>query len=151
MKRGFSFIEVIVIVSILAILLVIALISFRSSPDKKLILENIVNQFKEDIRFVRQRAIINKTTWTLSLIPSSTSTYTTYTSYTFLDDKNKTVLRTLTNLDQVTSTATLFSFDKDGIFTGDALETSATLTFQIETYSATIRINPMGYIEVTGL
>ncbi|MGB9767813.1 MAG: pilus assembly FimT family protein [Dictyoglomus sp.] len=149
MKRGFSFIEVIVIVSILAILLVIALISFRSSPDKKLILENIVNQFKEDIRFVRQRAIINKTTWTLSLIPSST--YTTYTSYTFLDDKNKTVLRTLTNLDQVTSTATLFSFDKDGIFTGDALETSATLTFQIETYSATIRINPMGYIEVTGL
>ncbi|MGC9002004.1 MAG: GspH/FimT family pseudopilin [Dictyoglomus sp.] len=149
MKRGFSFIEVIVIVSILAILLVIALISFRSSPDKKLILENIVNQFKEDIRFVRQRAIINKTTWTLSLIPSPT--YTTYTSYTFLDDKNKTVLRTLTNLDQVTSTATLFSFDKDGIFTGDALETSATLTFQIETYSATIRINPMGYIEVTGL
>lgn len=149
MKRGFSFIEVIVIVSILAILLGIALISFRSSPDKKLILENIVNQFKEDIRFVRQRAIINKTTWTLSLIPSST--YTTYTSYTFLDDKNKTVLRTLTNLDQVKSTATLFSFDKDGIFTGDALETSATLTFQIETYSATIRINPMGYIEVTGL
>ncbi|MGB9788150.1 GspH/FimT family pseudopilin [Dictyoglomus turgidum] len=149
MKRGFSFIEVIVIVSILAILLGIALISFRSSPDKKLILENIVNQFKEDIRFVRQRAIINKTTWTLSLIPSPT--YTTYTSYTFLDDKNKTVLRTLTNLDQVKSTATLFSFDKDGIFTGDALETSATLTFQIETYSATIRINPMGYIEVTGL
>jgi len=149
MKRGFSFIEVIVIVSILAILLGIALISFRSSPDKKLILENIVNQFKEDIRFVRQRAIINKTTWPLSLIPSPT--YTTYTSYTFLDDKNKTVLRTLTNLDQVKSTATLFSFDKDGIFTADALETSATLTFQIETYSATIRINPMGYIEVTGL
>ncbi len=149
MKRGFSFIEAIVIISILVILLGIAIISLSSGPDKKLILENTVNQFKEDLRFIRQRAIINKTTWTLSLIPSST--YTTYTSYIFLDDKNKIILRTLTNLDQVSSTATVFSFNTEGNFVGDTSETSATLTLQIGVYSAIIKINPWGYIEVIGL
>ncbi|ACI20112.1 pilus assembly FimT family protein [Dictyoglomus thermophilum] len=141
--------EVIAIVFILAILLGIALISLRSGPDKKLILENVVNQFKEDIRFVRQRAIINKTIWTLSLMPSPT--YTTYTSYIFLDDKNKIVLRKLSDINQVISTATLFSFDSDGNFMGDDSETSATLTLSIDVYTATIKINSLGYVEVIGL
>lgn len=141
--------EVIAIVFILAILLGIAFISLRSGPDKKLILENVVNQFKEDIRFVRQRAIINKTIWTLSLMPSPT--YTTYTSYIFLDDKNKIVLRKLSDLNQVISTATLFSFDSDGNFMGDDSETSATLTLSIDVYTATIKINSLGYVEVIGL
>ncbi|MCX7721042.1 MAG: prepilin-type cleavage/methylation domain-containing protein [Dictyoglomus thermophilum] len=149
MKRGFNLLEVIAIVFILAILLGIAFISLRSGPDKKLILENVVNQFKEDIRFVRQRAIINKTTWTLSLMPSPT--YTTYTSYIFLDDKNNVVLRKLSNLNQVISTATLFSFDSDGNFMGDDSETSATLTLSIDVYTATIKINSLGYVEVIGL
>jgi len=149
MKRGFNLLEVIAIVFILAILLGIAFISLRSGPDKKLILENVVNQFKEDIRFVRQRAIINKTPCTLSLMPSPT--YTTYTSYIFLDDKNKIVLRKLSDLNKVISTDTLFSFDSDGNFMGDDSETSATLTLSIDVYTATIKINSLGYVQVLGL
>uniref|UniRef100_A0A7C3RJX8 Prepilin-type N-terminal cleavage/methylation domain-containing protein n=1 Tax=Dictyoglomus thermophilum TaxID=14 RepID=A0A7C3RJX8_DICTH len=144
MKKGFSFLEVIVVISILGILLWITYNSILSKPDSKILLQNTTNQFIQDIRYIRQRAIINKTDWILIISPQA------YTSYTFLDDKGKIVTRFFNNI-SVNTTATLFSFDRDGNFTADYTETYAILTLIIDNYTSTIRINSLGFIEVEGL
>jgi len=143
MKKGFSFLEVIVVISILGILLWVAYTSVLSKPDSKILLQNTINQFTQDIRYIRQRAIINKTDWTLTISPSA------YTSYTFLDDKGKIVTRSFNKI-SVNTTATLFSFDRDGYLTADDTETYAILTLTIDNYTSTIKINSLGFIEVQG-
>jgi prepilin-type N-terminal cleavage/methylation domain-containing protein len=143
MKKGFSFLEVIVVISILGILLWVAYTSVLSKPDSKILLQNTINQFTQDIRYIRQRAIINKTVWTLAISPSA------YTSYTFLDDKGKIVTRSFNKI-SVNTTATLFSFDRDGYLTADDTETYAILTLTIDNYTSTIKINSLGFIEVQG-
>jgi len=143
MKKGFSFLEVIVVISILGILLWVAYTSVLSKPDSKILLQNTINQFTQDIRYIRQRAIINKTVWTLIISPSA------YTSYTFLDDKGKIVTRSFNKI-SVNTTATLFSFDRDGYLTADVTETYAILTLTIDNYTSTIKINSLGFIEVQG-
>lgn len=143
MKKGFSFLEVIVVISILGILLWVAYTSVLSKPDSKILLQNTINQFTQDIRYIRQRAIINKTVWTLTISPSA------YTSYTFLDDKGKIVTRSFNKI-SVNTTATLFSFDRDGYLTADDTETYAILTLTIDNYTSTIKINSLGFIEVQG-
>jgi len=143
MKKGFSFLEVIVVISILGILLWVAYTSVLSKPDSKILLQNTINQFTQDIRYIRQRAIINKTVWTLTISPSA------YTSYTFLDDKGKIVTRSFNKI-SVNTTATLFSFDRDGYLTADGTETYAILTLTIDNYTSTIKINSLGFIEVQG-
>jgi len=143
MKKGFSFLEVIVVISILGILLWVAYTSVLSKPDSKILLQNTINQFTQDIRYIRQRAIINKTVWTLTISPSA------YTSYTFLDDKGKIVTRSFNKI-SVNTTATLFSFDGDGYLTADDTETYAILTLTIDNYTSTIKINSLGFIEVQG-
>jgi len=146
MKKGFSFLEVIVVISILGILLWVAYTSVLSKPDSKILLQNTINQFTQDIRYIRQRAIINKTVWTLTITPSA------YTYYTFLDDKGKIVTRSFNKI-SVNTTATLFSFDRDGYLTADdteSTETYAILTLTIDNYTSTIKINSLGFIEVQG-
>jgi prepilin-type N-terminal cleavage/methylation domain-containing protein len=143
MKKGFSFLEVIVVISILGILLWVAYTSVLSKPDSKILLQNTINQFTQDIRYIRQRAIINKTVWTLTISPSA------YTSYTFLDDKGKIVTRSFNKI-SVNTTATLFSFDRDGYLTADDTETYAIITLTIDNYTSTIKINSLGFIEVQG-
>jgi prepilin-type N-terminal cleavage/methylation domain-containing protein len=143
MKKGFSFLEVIVVISILGVLLWVAYTSVLSKPDSKILLQNTINQFTQDIRYIRQRAIINKTVWTLTISPSA------YTSYTFLDDKGKIVTRSFNKI-SVNTTATLFSFDRDGYLTADDTETYAILTLTIDNYTSTIKINSLGFIEVQG-
>jgi prepilin-type N-terminal cleavage/methylation domain-containing protein len=143
MKKGFSFLEVIVVISILGILLWVAYTSVLSKPDSKILLQNTINQFTQDIRYIRQRAIINKTDWTLTISPSA------YTSYTFLDDKGNIVTRSFNKI-SVNTTATLFSFDRDGYLTADDTETYAILTLTIDNYTSTIKINSLGFIEVQG-
>jgi prepilin-type N-terminal cleavage/methylation domain-containing protein len=143
MKKGFSFLEVIVVISILGILLWVAYTSVLSKPDSKILLQNTINQFTQDIRYIRQRAIINKTVWALTISPSA------YTSYTFLDDKGKIVTRSFNKI-SVNTTATLFSFDRDGYLTADDTETYAILTLTIDNYTSTIKINSLGFIEVQG-
>jgi prepilin-type N-terminal cleavage/methylation domain-containing protein len=143
MKKGFSFLEVIVVISILGILLWVAYTSVLSKPDSKILLQNTINQFTQDIRYIRQRAIINKTVWTLTITPSA------YTSYTFLDDKGNIVTRSFNKI-SVNTTATLFSFDRDGYLTADDTETYAILTLTIDNYTSTIKINSLGFIEVQG-
>jgi len=143
MKKGFSFLEVIVVISILGILLWVAYTSVLSKPDSKILLQNTRNQFTQDIRYIRQRAIINKTVWTLTIFPSA------YTSYTFLDDKGNIVTRSFNKI-SVNTTATLFSFDRDGYLTADNTETYAILTLTIDNYTSTIKINSLGFIEVQG-
>jgi prepilin-type N-terminal cleavage/methylation domain-containing protein len=143
MKKGFSFLEVIVVISILGILLWVAYTSVLSKPDSKILLQNTINQFTQDIRYIRQRAIINKTVWTLTITPSA------YTYYTFLDDKGKIVTRSFNKI-SVNTTATLFSFDRDGYLTADDTETYAILTLTIDNYTSTIKINSLGFIEVQG-
>ncbi len=143
MKKGFSFLEVIVVISILGILLWVAYTSVLSKPDSKILLQNTINQFTQDIRYIRQRAIINKTVWTLTIFPSA------YTSYTFLDDKGNIVTRSFNKI-SVNTTATLFSFDRDGYLTADNTETYTILTLTIDNYTSTIKINSLGFIEVQG-
>lgn len=143
MKKGFSFLEVIVVISILGILLWVAYTSVLSKPDSKILLQNTINQFTQDIRYIRQRAIINKTVWTLTITPLA------YTSYTFLDDKGNIVTRSFNKI-SVNTTATLFSFDRDGYLTADDTETYAILTLTIDNYTSTIKINSLGFIEVQG-
>jgi len=142
-KKGFSFLEVIVVISILGILLWVAYTSVLSKPDSKILLQNTINQFTQDIRYIRQRAIINKTVWTLTIFPSA------YTSYTFLDDKGNIVTRSFNKI-SVNTTATLFSFDRDGYLTADNTETYTILTLTIDNYTSTIKINSLGFIEVQG-
>lgn len=143
MKKGFTFLELLFVLAIIGALIWVALTTFASKPDSRVLLQNTVNQFIQDIRFIRQRAIINKTDWDLIINP------VTYTSYTFLDDKGYTIIRSFSNI-SVNSTATFFSFDKDGYFTADDTETYAILTLTIDTYSSTIKINSLGFIERYG-
>jgi prepilin-type N-terminal cleavage/methylation domain-containing protein len=143
MKKGFTFLELLFVLAIIGVLIYIAFTSFASKPDSRLLLQNTVSQFNQDIRYVRQRAIINKTDWTL-IIDSST-----YSSYTFLDDKGNIITRDFNKI-SVSSSATLFSFDRDGYFTGDDTETYAVLTLTIDNYTSTIKINSLGFIEVQG-
>ncbi|MGB9857611.1 MAG: prepilin-type N-terminal cleavage/methylation domain-containing protein [Dictyoglomaceae bacterium] len=144
MKKGFTFLEILIVIGIIAILFYVALTSFASKPDSKLILQNFTTQLVEDLRFVRQRAIITHSTDGLDLTFAST-----FTSYTFLDEKGNIVTRTLTGV-IVNSTATIFSFDEEGKLTADNAETYAVLTLILDTYSSTININSLGFIERYG-
>jgi prepilin-type N-terminal cleavage/methylation domain-containing protein len=143
MKKGFSFLELLAVIGLIAILLYITLTSFRSKTDLKLSLENFTTQLKEDLRYVRMRAIITKTDMELHFNPS-------YTSYTFLDDKGLIILRENTENITIDSTGTIFSFDSDGDLTIDNTYTSGEINLSLDIYSATLRINNKGFIEVKG-
>lgn len=143
MKKGFTFIELLIVIGLIVILLYVSFISLRSKTDLKLSLENFATQLKEDLRYVRMRAIMTKNNVELSFNPS-------YTSYTFLDDKGLTITRTNSENIIINSTGTIFSFDSDGDLTIDGTYTSGEIKLSLDIYSSTLRINNEGFIEVEG-
>lgn len=143
MKKGFTFIELLIVIGLIAILLYVSFISLRSKTDLKLSLENFATQLKEDLRYVRMRAIMTKDNMELTFNPS-------YTSYTFLDDKGLTITRTNSENIIINSTGTIFSFDSDGDLTIDGTYTSGEIKLSLDIYSSTLRINNKGFIEVEG-
>lgn len=143
MKKGFTFIELLIVIGLIVILLYVSFISLRSKTDLKLSLENFATQLKEDLRYVRMRAIMTKNNVELSFNPS-------YTSYTFLDDKGLTITRTNSENIIINSTGTIFSFDGDGDLTIDGTYTSGEIKLSLDIYSSTLRINNKGFIEVEG-
>lgn len=143
MKKGFTFIELLIVIGLIVILLYVSFISLRSKTDLKLSLENFATQLKEDLRYVRMRAIMTKDNMELTFNPS-------YTSYTFLDDKGLTITRTNSENIIINSTGTIFSFDSDGDLTIDGTYTSGEIKLSLDIYSSTLRINNKGFIEVEG-
>ena len=143
MKKGFTYLELLMVIGLIAVLLYLALTSFRSKTDLKLSLENFTTQLKEDLRYVRMRAIMNKNDAKLYFNPN-------YTSYTFLDDKGMEITRTNNENIIINSTGTIFSFDSDGDLTIDGTYTSGDINLSLDIYSATLKINNKGFIEVIG-
>lgn len=79
MRRGFSFLEVIVSILILGILSLIAFATFTSRIDESLLLRDFTEKFKSDLRYIRQQSIIRKGTYTLFFsYPTVTSIFTNY-------------------------------------------------------------------------
>ncbi len=143
MKKGFTYLELLIVIGLIAILLYLTLTSFRSRTDLKLSLENFTLQLKEDLRYVRMRAIINKNNTEFRFNPN-------YTSYTFLDDKGMEITRVNNENIIINSTGTIFSFDDDGNLTISGTYTSGEIKLSLDVYSATLRINNKGFIEVVG-
>lgn len=143
MKKGFTYLELLIIIGIIAILLYVTLTSFRSRTDLKLSLENFTTQLKEDLRYVRMQAIITKNDANFRFNPN-------YTSYTFLDDKGMEITRVNNGNIIINSTGTIFSFDGDGDLTISGTYTSGVIILSLDVYSATLRINNKGFIEVVG-
>jgi len=142
MKKGFSFLEILIVIGLIGVFTYIAMISFASKPDVKIQLQNFTTQLIDDLRFVRQRAIISKTPMSLTFVSSDTS----YTSYNFSNEKGAVVERVFPEGLTLTPSTTVLTFDRDGNLIG----TEATLTLTMAPYSATIKINSLGFIEVQG-
>lgn len=143
MKNGFSFLEILIAILLISIFLYITLILFRSKPDLKIILEDFTTQLKEDLRYVRMRAIITDSYVELRFNPL-------YTSYTFLDDRGFEIKRENKYSITINPTGTVFSFDSEGDLTISGTFTSGEIRLFLDIYSSTLKINNKGFIEVQG-
>ncbi|HOP95444.1 MAG: prepilin-type N-terminal cleavage/methylation domain-containing protein [Dictyoglomaceae bacterium] len=142
MKKGFSFLEILIVIGLIGVFTYIAMISFASKPDVKIQLQNFTTQLIDDLRFVRQNSIILKSARSLTFVSIEQSD--TYTSYNFSNEKGAVVERVFPEGLTLTPSTTVLTFDRDGNLIG----TEATLTLTMAPYSATIKINSLGFIEV---
>lgn len=87
MKSGFTILEVLVVVLILGVLILIAVMSFSSRLDENLLLNDFVTKFKNDLRYIRQQAIMKSKglSYTYMIVFSYPTLTTIFTNYYYID------------------------------------------------------------------
>lgn len=86
MKNGFSLLEVIVVVLILGLLSYLT-INLNSRVDENLLLNDFVTKFKNDVRYIRQQAVMKTrgNTYTYAIVFSYPTLTTIFTNYYYFD------------------------------------------------------------------
>lgn len=87
MRKGFSFLEIIVVVLILIVLSFITIVNLNSRVDENLLLNDFVTKFKNDVRYIRQQAVMKTrgNTYTYAIVFSYPTLTTIFTNYYYFD------------------------------------------------------------------